>query len=150
MILHTTSEVISLAKNLESESARIYEELSEIYEQDKNIFLAYSSENSKNIKQIERVYYGTISDAIEGTFAFNLESDNYSFREVTKEASEYPVALEKAVTVEKLIIKFYFDAAAQSESLLADVQRIFTLMARKRAERIEKLGVLLDSTKADI
>ncbi len=148
MILHTASEVISLAKKLEDESAKFYEELSIKYEQNGDIFLTYSRENGKNIKQIERAYYGTISDAIESTFAFNLEADNYSFETGLAEDADLSDVLDAAISIEKLIAGFYSDAARQSQSLMADVPRVFKLLARKRQERIERLEALVKSARS--
>jgi len=38
--------------------------------------------------------------------------------------------------IEEKIIKFYLDAAEQSKSLLADVPRVFTMIAKKRSSRM--------------
>ena len=148
MILHTASEVISFARNLEDKSAKFYEKLSAKYKQGREIFLDYSRENIKNSKQIESAYYGTISDAIEGTFAFNIEENNYTFGTDLVGNPEYAEILDMASSIEKLIARFYSDAAGQSQSLMADVPRIFKLIARKRSERIEKLEALLRSAQA--
>ena len=145
MLLHTTSEIISLAKKLEIESAEFYEQISGQYEKDGAAFLSFSKENEKNIKQVERVYYGTISDALEGTFAFDLEKDKYSLDTGLDKNKGYAGMLEKVLSIEKLITGFYSDAAGQSQSLLADIPRVFKLLAQKRAERIEKLESLLKS-----
>ena len=148
MILHTASEVISLTKKLENESAEFYEELLKVYEQDSDIFLTYIKENEKYTKQIERAYYGTISDAIEGTFAFNLETDNYAFEMMLEKDTSYTDTLNQALNIEKLITCFYSDAAEQSQSLMADVPRVFKLVARKREERMGKLEMLLKSARS--
>ena len=145
MLLHTTSEIISLAKKLENESAEFYEQISGQYEKDGAAFLSFSKENKKNVKQVERVYYGIISDALEGTFAFDLEKDKYSLDTDPDKNKGYPGILGKALSIEKLITGFYSDAAGQSQSLMADISRVFKLLARKRAERIEKLESLLKS-----
>ena len=52
MILHTASEVISLAKDIESKSAKFFEDLSSKDEHNHEIFLTYSRENRKNIKLV--------------------------------------------------------------------------------------------------
>jgi hypothetical protein len=65
--LHTASEVIRLGRKLENDSAKFYENISAGYTKDKEIFLNYSRENAKNVKQVERAYYGAASDAMEGT-----------------------------------------------------------------------------------
>ncbi len=75
MKLHTTSEVISFTKKLENESAKFYEDVCHKYAQDEGIFLSFAKENGKNVLQIERTYYGVITDAIEGCFAFDVVAD---------------------------------------------------------------------------
>ena len=71
MKLHTASEVISFVRKLESDSAKFYDTLSQKYVQGSDVFLSFAKENGKNIVQIERSYYGVITDAIEGCFAFD-------------------------------------------------------------------------------
>ena len=77
MGISTCSGAISLSRELENESAKFYEELSMRHEQDKDLFLAFAKENTKYVKQIERAYYGVITDAIEGCFAFDLNPVDY-------------------------------------------------------------------------
>ena len=100
-------------------------------------------ENGKNVVQIERAYYGVISDAIEGCFAFNINPDEYTFKTELTDKASYSDALDKAVEIEDKIIKFYSDAAEQSKSLMADVPRSFTIVARKRNNRIPELKSLV-------
>jgi hypothetical protein len=140
MTLHTSSEVISLGRKLESDSAKLYENISTRFEQDKEIFLNYSRENVKNIKQVERAYYGAASDAMEGTFAFNIEESDFTFE--TGLAGNYGEVLGKAIEIEKMIARFYEKAAGQSQSLVGDIPRVFRLLVQKRAERVEKLELL--------
>ena len=45
MILHTCSETISFAKELENKSAKFYEELAQKYAKDKDVFLSFAKEN---------------------------------------------------------------------------------------------------------
>jgi len=143
MILHTCSEVISFARQLENESASFYENLSRKYAKDEDLLLSFAKENKKNIVQIERSYYGVISDAIEGCFAFDTNPDQYTFETELAESASYADALSRAVEMEEKIMKFYADAAEQSKSLMADVPRSFTLVAKKRRDRISKLRSLL-------
>jgi hypothetical protein len=49
--------------------------------------------------------------------------------------------------MEELILKFYHVAAEQSKHLMADVPRSFTLVAKKRVERVPKLKALLEQAK---
>ena len=89
MILHTCSETISFAKELENKSAKFYEELSQKYAKDKDVFLSFARENGKYVVQIERAYYGVITDAIEGCFAFAVNPDEYTFETELAEKASY-------------------------------------------------------------
>ncbi len=139
MILHTASEGISFAKKLENDSADFYEALAQSYTDDAETFLSFAKENKKFINQIERAYYGVITDAIEGAFAFNIEMDNYAFEITMPDRVNYAAVLEKAIAIEELIVTFYNDAAEQSKSLMADVPRTFRLVVKKRELRKPKL-----------
>jgi len=143
MKLQTASAVISFVKKLETESAKFYEDLSQKYAKGKDTFLSFAKENGKNVVQIERAYYGGITDAIEGCFAFDIESDAYTVETALAENASYADALGKAIDLEEKIGKFYSDAAEQSRALMADVPRAFTLIAKKRAKRGPELRSLL-------
>ena len=143
MRLQTASAAISFAKKLEDESAKLYEDLSKRYTKDEEVWLSFAKENRKNVVQIERAYYGVITDAIEGCFAFDIEPAAYMFENTLAENVSYSDALDKAIELEEKIIKFYSDAAEQSESLMADVPRAFRMVAKKRDNRIAKLRLLL-------
>jgi hypothetical protein len=79
MQLNTSASVISFAKQLEADSAAFYEKMAERYPKGKEIFLTFSKENSNYATMIQRAYYGVITDAIEGCFAFSVETDKYAF-----------------------------------------------------------------------
>jgi hypothetical protein len=143
MNLHTASEVISFVKKLENESARFYQDLSLKYAKDKDVFLSFVKEDGKNLIQIERAYYGVISDAIEGCFAFDISPDKCEFKTELPAKASYSDALEKAIEIEGKITRFYSDAAEQSNSLLADVPRTFKMVVKKRGQRELKLRSLL-------
>lgn len=143
MELHTSAEIISFAKKLENESAKFYEELSQRYAQDEGGLLSFAKENSKNIVQIERAYYGVITDAIEGCFAFGINPSEYTFKTELAQNVSYYDALNAALEMEEKMIRFYSDAAEQSKSLMADVPRAFAMIARKRNNRIPILRSLL-------
>jgi len=144
MELNTASAVISFTKKLEEDCAKFYEDLSQRYSQGEDIFLSFVKENRKNIVQIERAYYGVITDAIEGCFAFNINPDEYTLKTELAEETSYSQALDKAVEIEEKMMGFYSHAAEQSKSLLADVPRAFTLIARKGESRVSKLRLLLE------
>jgi len=144
MELNTASEVISFAKRLEEDSVKLYEHLAQRYpEEDRETWLSFAKENRKNIIQIERAYYGVITDAIEACFAFKIDPNEYTSEAELAENASYSDALNKAIEMEGEIINFYSDAAEQSKSLLADVPRVFTLIVKKRADRRAKLESLL-------
>jgi rubrerythrin len=143
MILHTTSEVITFTKELENDSARFYEGLAQRYRKDAETFLSFARENKKNMAQIERTYYEVITDAIEGCFAFDIDPGNYTFKISIANGLSYNEILNQAVQIEDKIIKFYLDAANQSRSLMADIPRVFAMVAIKRQERIAKLRLLI-------
>lgn len=147
MGISTCSGAISLSREIENESAKFYEELTKRYEQDKELFLAFAKENKKYISQIERAYYGVITDAIEGCFAFDLNPEDYQVKAAPSKDASYPDALKEALAIEEKILTFYGVAAEQSKHLMADVPRSFTLVAKKRNERIPKLKALLDQAK---
>ena len=144
MRLHTASEAVNFARRLEDESGKFYEDLSQRYTQDAAIFLSFAQENKKNIAQIERAYYGVITDAIEGCFAFNINPNEYTFESGLQEEVSYADALGKAIKIEEKMVAFYSDAAEQSKSLMADVTRNFVIVARKRNDRIPKLRSLIE------
>ncbi|MFC1901427.1 hypothetical protein ACFLX3_00650 [Chloroflexota bacterium] len=142
MLIHTASEGITLSKKLETDSAKLYEELARRYAADADTFLSFARDNKKNISQIERTYYGVITDALEGGYAFNIDPDDYLLKTEAPEGASYADILDQAAGNEETIIKFYTDAAEQSKSLMADVPRAFTIVARKRGERLQRLKEL--------
>ena len=142
MEINTTSAVISFSKKLEEDCAGFYEGLSQRYAKGRDVFLPFVKENRKNIVQIERAYYGVITDAIEGCFAFDMESGEYEIDTSLEDKASYADALAKAIEIEEKMKRFYEDAAEQSKSLMADVPRAFVGIARKRGERIAKLRSL--------
>jgi rubrerythrin len=144
MGINTCSGAISLSRELENESAKFYQELSNRYEQDKELFLAFAKENGKYIKQIERAYYGVITDALEGCFAFDLNPEDFQIKGTLLKDESYSNALKEASVMEEKIINFYQVAAEQSKHLMADVPRSFTMVAKKRSERLTKLKSLLE------
>lgn len=139
MKLQTTSETISFVKELEEKSAKFYEELFRRYSKDGDVLLAFAEENRKYFKQIQRAYYSVITDAIEGCFAFDLESDNFVFETKIERDAAYSDAIDLALEMENKILKFYAVAAEQSQSLMADVPRNFKIVAKKRNNRLSRL-----------
>jgi rubrerythrin len=143
MKLNTASELISFTKKLEENSAEFYKVLAQKFVQDKDVFLSFAKENEKNIVQVERAYYGVITDAIEGCFSFSIDPTEYSLKTELGEKASYSEALDRAIEIEEKIIKFYSEAAEQSKSYMADVPRAFKMVAKKRGNRQLTLNSLL-------
>ncbi len=139
MKLNTASSVVSFAKKIEDETANFYKDLSQRHAEANGVFLCFAKENIKNAARIDRVYYGAISDLIEGTFSFNMESVDYAVETPFLGDVGYSGALAKAIELEEKIGKFYYDAGQQSKSLMADVSVVFLTMAKLRSNRVIKL-----------
>jgi rubrerythrin len=144
MQLNTSASVISFAKQLEADSANFYEKIAERYPQAADFFRTFSKENNKYSTMIQRAYYGVITDAIEGCFAFGVETDKYTFEKEPAEGLRYADDLNQAIDMEQKVISFYNDAAEQSKAFMADVPRTFLIVAKKRKNREEKLRALLE------
>lgn len=144
MRLHTCSEVLSFARQLENESANFYEKLAQRYLDSRDFFLSLANENRKYTTQVERAYYGVITDAIESCFAFDIGPEDYALDTGLAETAVNSDVLDRAIEIEDRMIKFYSDAAEQSRSLMADVPRAFRLVVKKRDGRKPKLKSLLE------
>ena len=142
MVIHTASEGVTLARKLEDDSARFYETAAQRFGQDADSFLSFAKENKKNVVQIERAYYGVITDAIEGCYAFNLEPDDYILNASINQGASRTDVIIQATKLEEKIIKFYAEAVEQSQALMADVPRTFSQIAKKREGRLLKLRSL--------
>lgn len=145
MIVNTCSGVMSLAKALETESSRFYEALSQRVGRNRELFSAFAKENRGYLAQIERAYYGVITDALEGCFAFHLDSEGYGLRtEITPEMDDTDL-IQRAIDMEEKIAQFYTEAAEQSKALMADVPVAFRMVAKKRRNRLSVLRSLQGS-----
>lgn len=139
MRLNTASQVISLARKLEEDGTHLYEILARRDGVNREMWLSLAKENKKSIAQVEMAYYGVITDAIEGCFAFDMDPDEYTTEARFAEGAAWADALRLAIEVEERTLRFYSVAAEQSKSLLADVPRIFSISAKKRGERLRRL-----------
>ena len=143
MRLNTASETISFLKDLETRSAAFYESLAQSHKGEGDVFLSFAKENMKNITNIQRTYYGVITDALEGCFAFDIDPEAYVIRTEVS-AGSYADALSRVLEMEGTIVQFYLDAAGQSKCLMADVPRLMERIAKARGERQKRLRELLD------
>jgi len=145
MRLNTASAVIAFAGRLEEESAAFYERLATAHPARASRFLDLARENRKNKARIERSYYGVITDAIEGSFTFDLAVDGYTLDPGLP--ADYRQALAQAGALEERIIRFYREAARQSRALLADIPGVMAAIARKREARVAELESLARETQ---
>lgn len=142
----TASAVISFTEKLEDYSSKFYEQLAEIYTENKEIFLAFSKESRKNKVLVIRTYQETITDALEACFAFKgLNLNDYTVETTLTEDTSYSDALKIAVKLEQNASKFYLDTAERSKSLLATIPRAFRKVAERRSNRKLKLKSLLEN-----
>lgn len=142
----TASAVISFTEKLEDYSSKFYEQLAEIYTENKEIFLAFSKESRKNKVLVIRTYQETITDALEACFAFKgLNLNDYTVETTLTEDTSYSDALKIAVKLEQNASKFYLDIAERSKSLLATIPRAFRKVAERRSNRKLKLKSLLEN-----
>jgi hypothetical protein len=142
MTLHTASEVIGLLRRLEEETASFYERLSGLG-RDTETWLGLAKDNRKNVKDVQRAYYNVISDALDGTFAFDIEDVGFELDLDLPESAPYALAVGKASVAEKKIADLYSLATKQSQSLLPDVSRAMKTVGQKRQARIERIETLL-------
>ncbi len=143
-VINTCSQAISLAKELEEQSAKFYENFSKRSAEAGDLLLSFAKENGKFVTQVQRVYYGVITDAFEGCFAFDMNPEVYVLDTELTDETGHDRALAKALTIEERIIDFYTTAAEQSKSLMADIPRAFTLVAKKRNKRLATLKSLIE------
>jgi rubrerythrin len=143
-VINTCSQAISLAKELEEQSAKFYENFSKRSAETGDLFLSFAKENGKFVTQVQRTYYGVITDALEGGFAFDMNPEVYVLDTELTDETGLDRALAKALAIEEKIIDFYTTAAEQSKSLMADVPRAFTLVAKKRNKRLAALKSLIE------
>lgn len=144
----TASAIISFSEKLESDSSKFYEKLAEMYERDKETFLAFAKEGKKNTMLITRTYRETISDALEACFSFkDLNLKNYFTETTLTKHMDYSSALETAIGLEEKASKLYLDLVKCSSSLLATIPKAFKKVAERRNSRKLKLKILLDKCK---
>lgn len=139
MTINTASATVSLARELDNSAASFYRELASKFGPSCASFTAFAAENKKYNDQIERAYYGVITDAIEGCFSFELDPDLYQVDTDVSKIATLDEALLAALRVEEAATRFYKDAAAQGISTMADLGRALILVSRKREERLRKM-----------
>ncbi len=143
MTLHTASEGISFAREMEEATAAFYEESAKRFPAHAEAFSGYAAANAKFVKNVERTYYGVITDGIEGCYAFrSLEPGDYVLDVDLGGDVDLPGALAKAIKNEETLVAYYKEAAEQSKGVMHDVPHAFLLIAKKKGQRIEELKAL--------
>jgi hypothetical protein len=145
MRISTASETISLANDLENQTASTYRTLASGFGNECPCFESFAAENVKTVAQVGRAYFGMITDAIEGCFAFDLDPDDYPVEVSASNIDTLGDALKMAIRLEETIGAFYRDASEQGKATMADIARTFATVARKRDERVKRLRLLLGS-----
>lgn len=139
MELNTASEAITYARRLEEQSASFYETCAAQFPEAAEMWRSLATENRKLFGHLEQIYYGAISDALEGGFAFRMTAEADDILTPIKPPANAPAALRTAIAIEGKIAAFYTAASTQARSLMADVSRAMALIARKRQPRIAML-----------
>jgi rubrerythrin len=137
MQLHTASETISFIREIENRIASYVEDLATRFPTHGGTLTALAGENRKYVKLLEQAYYSVITDAIEGGFAFNLDTADFDFETTESQDSELANAMEQLLELEQTAIRLYETAAAQSRSLMADVPRTMQQIVRKRQRHLD-------------
>ena len=140
MKLHTASEVISLLRLRENETAEYYDRLVKATPELSQMLAGLARENRTNVVAVQRAYNNVISDALEGGYAFDIDSKDLDL--VLPKSDSISGGVEAAIEMETAMARAYSIAADQSHALLPDVSRAMSLIAAKRQARIEKLKAL--------
>lgn len=136
MRLNTMAAVMSYVSKIENDSSSFYEKHAGNHPELKETFLFWAKENKKFEKNTKRTYFGVITDTLESNFAFEgLDTDDYDFEMTLPDNADPSEAAKKAREIEEIIKKFYLKAAHLSESLMADIPRLFMKIAKKREGR---------------
>ena len=143
MRLNTMAAVMTFVSKIENDSSRFYQDHAEKYPELKDSFLSWVRENKKFEKQVKQTYYGVITDTLESNFAFEgLDTDDYDLKVTLQENADSSQAKERALEIEETMKSFYIRAAELSDSLMADIPRLFKKIAKKREERSNALTSL--------
>ena len=136
----TASAIISFSEQLEDSSERFYQELGQRFPAHRELFDGFARDCAKNRVQVTRTYQETITDALEGCFAFEgFKFDNYRVDLTLSEGIALFEGTKIAIALEEKAVAFYLDAAERSESLLATIPGAFRRVARRRSTHKDAL-----------
>ncbi|MDP7077878.1 MAG: hypothetical protein QGI64_06410 [Desulfobacterales bacterium] len=137
MKLNTMSAVMTFVSKIENDSASFYGKAAKKYPEFEETFHAWTKENAKFEKQVKQTYFGVTTDTLESNFSFEgLETSDYDLDLVLPENAGHSEGGKKAFEIEETIKRFYLEAARLSDSLMADIPRLFRKIAKKREDRI--------------
>jgi hypothetical protein len=135
--------VMTFVSKIENDSSSLYQDCAEKLPGLRDHFLSWVKENESFEKRVKRTYFGVITDTLESNFAFEgLDTDDYPLQLTLPGDADVPQIKNRAIETEKTIMSFYLEAAQLSESLMADIPRLFKKIAKKRQERAEIIGSL--------
>jgi len=140
MKLQTASETLSFLDQLQKQATDYYQTIIDRFGKDEEVYKGFIKENKRYYSDIMFSYRSVISDALEGCYAFNLNSDDWILDTNLPDNQSYKDAISKAVSLEEKMISFYEAAAQQSAQLLADVPRAMLHIVKKiKQKRLPKL-----------
>ena len=145
MELNTAASVITYITNIEKMSADFYDSALKGNDLIETKFSFYARENRKIEKRIKRVYYGVVSDALETGFSFRGLRGEIKVPKYAKKATISGI-IKVSIEMEQEIHNFYLNASQLSKSLLADVPRVMSSVAKIREKRILELKQLLNKS----
>jgi len=141
--LNTASAAVSFAKQLEEESAEMYEQVGNTFPAWNEAIWTFMRENTRNASSIDRAYFNVVSDALDTGFAFGgVDADDYALLTVP-EGTHQSHVLDVLVANENRIIAYYNAVGDSSRNLMADLPRAFDRVAVKHGRRLEILKGLL-------
>lgn len=141
MKLNTMAAVMTFVSKIENNSGSFYQNYSEKFPELREYFLACVKENKKFEKQVKRTYFGVITDSLESNFAFEgLDTDDYGLDLELLENADLSETKKRALEIEETVKAFYLKAAELSDTLMADIPRLFKKIAVKREERLDVLA----------
>ena len=139
----TASAIISFSEKLENDTSDFYQSLIEKFGKDEEVFQSFIKDSKRNKTLLIRTYQETISDALEACFCFEgLKIRNYRIDTKLGDKISLSDSLQKAMDLEEVASKFYYDVAEKSDSLLATIPRVLKKIADRRKKRIQKIKVL--------
>ncbi len=145
MKLNTASTAITFSRQLEDGSAALYRTIAQRFTKVSDVFDGLAAENQRFKEQVDRAYYGVISDALEGAFSFEgIDTDDFLIPDQLARDSTLTEAIQVAISTEKTIAAYYEAAVEASKSLMADVPRVLAIIAQKKHRRIDALTLMLD------